>query len=226
MYKYLLIAMISILSLSTKGQTIDNTFFLLGMKRIYQTNSKDEILSLGVRNKLIIQKFDEYLQNLKNEKFKDQVIVRDTTTKNITVFRNQVIKKYLESFYTILPDFSFIDGREYKSTIIETVKFKTDQQLNSYLAGVYYAYGSKDSIFYTFTFHQDHNNEAIAFLLSKFGGYVEETKITSGVPIIIKIKFSLFCDEKIDDEQTRNATKKLYDDSFLLKQYLEAAKKL
>ncbi len=221
-----LIFILLITQLKAVSQDIDNTFFILGMKSEYNPKAKIEnnlIEIFSVKDTFCFNKFSQVLQNLKNEKFKSQKIQIDTIHSTLILLKNSIISEYIDSFYSKKEYYNYFSEKSYLY-FIDKNKFDSKKKIYSYLAGVYSRYGSKDSIYYSLKFpFLNQKTDEIIYLLNKYvGGYIEYKRCFSCLPNIVKINFSLYCDDILYNDFSID--KNLQIETLLFSNYLKNSK--
>jgi hypothetical protein len=226
MIKLSLITLVALLSLNISGQRIDKTFFLLGMmnKHNFNMTMNEEDIDKYVTDTLS-QKFYRILLQLKNEKFKDQVIRKDSAN-GCVIYKNQIISKYFKSHFIPVNHVN-IFNETLHGEMIDMKKFDDTVKVYSYLAGFYYRYGFKDSINYRLRLNMAFKNlDAVNYLLNKYSnGLVESRTCLSCIPGIVNIYFTLYCDD-VKNETGNWVDKRLIINTQLLAKYLAVGKKL
>jgi len=211
---------INIFKLSS--QEIDNTYFLLGMIDLYNPRiayykDKSIIECFATKDKLGNKLFYGYLLKLCQEKFRNEVILIDTTEQKATIYKNRKIRKYLNEYYITKTIELPIKGKN-KWDVVKIQENTTEVQLNSYLTGAYARNGYRDSIGYHYRFaNLFQKSEFIADLLpKKVNGLVEFRRCISCIPNVTIINFTF--DSNVCDDQKIND---FYKTRETLKKYLE-----
>ncbi len=226
MIKHCLIAIFAMLCLNVASQDVDKTFFLLGM--LSNSNLKPNANPVDIDKFAVgpaAQKFYKVLRELRDEKFKNQVITIDTVASRTVIFKNEVMNKYFRSFYKPNECYNFM-GEKYTGDYMEFSQFDSNKKIYSYIAGNYSIRGTKDSAVYFITFVNIYKSiELLNFLLGRFsGGNVIYTRYCNTIPSSEITKFTLYCDD-MKNEKADWVDKKLIQETLLLKQYLEFGKK-
>ena len=221
-----LIIILALLSLLVSGQKIDKTFFLLGMmnKHNFKITMQEEDIDKYVSDTLS-QKFSRILLQLKNEKFKDQVIIKDSAN-GFIFYKNPLISKYFKSFFIPVKHVN-IFNETFIGEMIDMKKFDDTIKVYSYLAGFYYRYGFHDSLTYRLRINALFKNmDAVNYFLTRYGnGSVESRECLSCIPGLFNVYFTLYCDD-VKDETGTWVDKTLILKTQLLGQYLALGKRL
>jgi hypothetical protein len=226
MIKSSLIAIFAMLCLNIFSQDIDKSFFLLGM--LSNSNLKPNANAVDIDKFAVgpaAQKFYKVLRELRDEKFKNQVITIDTVDSRTVIFKNEVMNKYFRSFYKQSECYNYM-GEKLYGNYMEFSQFDSNKKIYSYIAGNYSIRGTKDSASYYITFNSIYKSiELLNFLLSKYSaGSVIYTRYCNTIPTTEITKFTLYCDD-MKNEKADWIDKKLIQETLLLKQYLESGKK-